>query len=309
MEEKKKNTILIKKLAFSHGFEDVGIAKVERLTEEEQRLRKWLDNGYHASMSYMEQHFDKRLDPALLVPDAKSVISLLYNYHTEKSQVPDTYKVSKYAYGRDYHKVLKKKLFKILDEIMLNTDCVNARVFVDSAPVMEKTWAMKSGLGWIGKNTLLINPKKGSYYFLAEIILDIELEYDAPISGHCGTCTRCIEACPTGAIASEGYSLDASKCISFLTIENKEAIPDEFDGKMSDFIFGCDICQQVCPWNRFAHTHNEPDFEPKEEFLALDKKDWQNLSEEQYKELFYGNPIARAKYQGLKRNIQFISKR
>lgn len=305
MDKKRENTQFIKNLVTGQGFEEVGISKAERLNEEDVRLRQWLDKGYHGSMTYMERHFDKRLDPTALVPGAKSVISMIYNYHTDKSQASEECKVSKYAFGRDYHKVLKKKLHFILNEIDRIAGPVSGRVFVDSAPVMEKAWAQKSGLGWIGKNTLLINKRRGSYFFLAEIILDLELLYDEPETGHCGTCRRCIEACPTGAISPEGYELNAAACISFLTIENKDAIPVQYKGKMEGYIFGCDICQQVCPWNRFATEHNEPEFVPKAEFLNMKKEDWQNLTESQFKELFYGTPVARAKYRGLKRNIQF----
>jgi len=302
-------TDLIKKESNRLGFSEVGISRAEKLSVEEERLRNWLDKGYQGSMSYMGNHFDKRLDPTILVPGAKSVISLMYNYYTDKNQYDKTtLKVSKYAYGRDYHKVIKKKLKHLLSFINEKTDGVYGRAFVDSAPVLEKAWAGRSGLGWIGKNTLLINKDRGSYFFLCELIVDLELIYDEPVSSHCGTCTKCIDACPTGAISVDGYELDASKCISYLTIEKKDEIPVEFEDKMENYIFGCDICQEVCPWNRSADEHNESDFEPKEGFLSMRKEDWAELTEEKYKELFYGTPVVRVKYQGLKRNIDFILK-
>ncbi len=307
MNNKSGITHLIRKEAKRLGFSEIGISKAVRLTDEEKRLKKWLDKGYHASMDYMENHFDKRVDPSKLVPGAKSVISLLYNYYTEKKQYDkNTLKVSKYAYGRDYHKVIKKKLNSLLKFIKEKTGDINGRAFVDSAPVLEKAWAAKSGLGWIGKNTLLINKYMGSYIFLSELIIDLELIYDEPVSSHCGNCTRCIDACPTEAISKSGYELDSTKCISYLTIENKGDIPVIFQNKMANYIFGCDICQDVCPWNRFAGEHSESDFAPKEEFLNMKKEDWFNISEEKFKILFYGTPVVRAKYKGLKRNIKFV---
>lgn len=302
-----KNTAYIKDEAKKLGFYEIGISKAERLTEEDDRFSKWLDNGFHGSMSYMENNFDKRLDPTQLVKGAKSVISFMFNYYTETNQSEKSrFKVSKYAYGRDYHKVIKNKLNKLMNNINDNLHSTSGRAFVDSAPILERSWAKKSGLGWIGKNSMLINQIKGSYFFLAELIIDLELEYDKPISNHCGNCTRCIDACPTNAISSEGYIVDARKCISFLTIENKNDIPEEFKDKMEDFIFGCDICQQVCPWNKFSEEHNEPDFIPKEKFLNLTENDWKNLSENEYEDLFFGTPIVRTKYSGIKRNISFI---
>ena len=302
----KGNTAYIKDEARKLGFYNVGISKAEKLTGEEARLSSWLDNGFQASMSYMENNFDKRIDPTKLVLGAKSVISFMYNYYTDTSQNPNSrFKVSKYAFGRDYHKVIKKKLKSLMQIINDNIHPVSGRVFVDSAPVLERSWAQNSGLGWIGKNSLLINQKKGSYFFLSEMIIDLELEYDNPISDHCGNCTRCIDACPTNAISPEGYIVDANKCISFLTIENKNDISEEFTGKMEDNIFGCDICQEVCPWNKFAVEHNEVDFIPKEKFLNLEEDDWKSLSEKEYEYLFFGTPIVRTKYSGVKRNIAF----
>ncbi|MCL4152337.1 UNVERIFIED_CONTAM: hypothetical protein GTU68_018398 [Idotea baltica] len=255
----------------------------------------------------MENHFDLRTDPTKLVPGSKSVISLAYNYFTESQQVDESApKISTYAYGRDYHKVVRKKLkelFSIIHEIAGEVD---GRVFVDSAPVLERDWAKRSGLGWIGKNTLLLNAKKGSFFFLAEIILDLELEYDAPVSDHCGTCTKCIDACPTDAISESGYIIDGSKCISYLTIELKDAIPSEFKDKMENWMFGCDICQDVCPWNRFSTPHTEPQFNPKPALLEMKKRDWEEITEEIFDELFLGTPVKRTKFTGLKRNIKFL---
>jgi len=306
MNEKQNHTLSIKEKAKELGFYEVGISKAQKLKDEEKRLQNWLLGGNNASMEYMDNHFDKRLDPSKLVPGAKSVISLMFNYYTDKKQSDNTLKVSKYAYGRDYHKVLKRKLKELFNFINDNIKPITGRAFVDSAPVLERTWAKNSGLGWIGKNSLLINPRKGSYFFLSELILDIELEYDTPISDHCGTCRKCIDACPTDAISQEGYLINAGKCISFLTIENKKKIPIEFKDKMEDYIFGCDICQEVCPWNKFAEINKEPDFTPKQSFLEMNKKDWIDLSERKYEELFFGTPVVRAKYSGLKRNIEFL---
>ncbi len=299
---------LIRERAKELGFSEIGFSKAEKLTEEEERLKDWLDNGFNAGMAYMNNHFEKRLDPTELVPGAKTVISLMYNYHTELSQSDESiFKVSKYAYGRDYHKVVKNKLKKLFKYINDEIHSVSGRIFVDSAPVLEGAWARKAGLGWIGKNSLLINPKKGSYFFLSELIIDLELDYDSPISDYCGKCTKCIDACPTNAIHPDGYIVDANSCISFLTIENKEEIPSEFKNKMENYIFGCDICQEVCPWNRFSKEHNEPDFVPKKDFLDMTAKDWVELTETKFEKLFFGTPVARTKYKGLKRNIDFIS--
>lgn len=258
-------------------------------------------------MAYMSNHFDKRLDPSKLVPGAKSVISLVYNYYTEDAQSDqDAPKIAMYAYGKDYHKVIKKKLKNLLAALRDEFGQIDGRCFVDSAPVMERQLAARGGLGWQGKNTLLINTKKGSYFFLAEIICDLELAYDHPIKDHCGTCTKCVDACPTEAISEDGYLLDSSKCISYLTIERKEAIPEEFTDKMSGWMFGCDICQQICPWNRFSKPHDEEKFVPKEELLQKSKRDWQEITEEVFDKLFEGSAVKRTKYQGLKRNINFL---
>jgi len=257
-------------------------------------------------MGYMANHFDKRLDPRKLVPEAKSVISLMYNYYTEKKQADSTApQISTYAFGRDYHKVIKKKLKHFLARIKEDIGKVHGRAFVDSAPVLEKAWAAKSGIGWIGKNANLIHPKSGSFFFLAELIIDLELASDGPIKDYCGTCTACIEACPTDAI-SEPYSVDGSKCISYFTIELKEQIPEEVKGKMDNWMFGCDVCQDVCPGNRFSTQHSEPDFAPKDRLLDMTKGDWQEMTSELFDELFQGSAVKRTGYEGLKRNIKFL---
>lgn len=258
-------------------------------------------------MDYMAEHFDKRLDPTKLVPGAKSVISLVYNYYTEETQADsDAPKIAMYAYGKDYHKVIKKKLKVLLQRLREEFGEIDGRCFVDSAPVMERQWAALSGLGWQGKNTLLINKKKGSYFFLAEVISDLVLASDHPVDDHCGTCTKCIDACPTGAISEEGYLLDSNKCISYLTIERKDEIPDEFNGKMANWMFGCDICQAVCPWNKFSSPHDESKFIAKEELLVKSKKEWEEITTEVFEKLFEGSPVKRTKYAGLKRNIEFL---
>ncbi len=289
------------------GFLMCHIAKAEFMTEEARRLDDWLRQDYHGDMSYMTNHFDKRVDPRLLVPGAKSVISLAYNYYTDTKQTdPDAPRISMYAYGKDYHKVVRKKL-QILFEWMKSTyGDIDGRVFVDSAPVLERDWARRSGLGWVGKNTMVINPKKGSWFFLAEIITDLEMTYDHTISDYCGTCTRCIEACPTEAIHKDGYIMDGSKCISYLTIELKNNLPIEYKARMENWMFGCDICQQVCPWNRFAETHSEPAFMPKDRMITMSKEEWKDLSEPLFDELFAGSAVKRTKYEGLKRNIRFL---
>jgi epoxyqueuosine reductase len=305
---KEQLTYLIKNQAFEFGFSGVTIAKAEFMDEEARKLEQWLNMDNHGTMSYMENHFDKRVDPTKLVPDAKSVISLMYNYYTpEKQKDPEAPKISQYAYGRDYHKVVKKKLKALFHRIKEAAGSVDGRYFVDSAPVLERDWAKRSGLGWVGKNTLLINPTKGSYFFLSEIICDLELDYDHPIKDYCGTCTRCIEACPTDAISQHGYVMDSSKCISYLTIELKEEIPYAFKSKMENWMFGCDICQQVCPWNRFSTKHNEPEFEPKEELMSKSALEWKTLSEDNFEKIFNGSAVKRTKFKGLKRNIEFLS--
>lgn len=283
-----------------------GISKAEFLEEEAPRLEKWLRDKMHGSMSYMENHFDKRLDPRLLVPGAKSVVSLLLNYYPEDELEQSDYKISKYAYGRDYHDVIKEKLKDFFVFIQDEIGEVGGRVFVDSAPVMDKAWAQRSGLGWIGKNSNLIHPKEGSFFFIAELILDLELESDGPIKDYCGTCTRCIDACPTEAIV-EPYVVDGSKCISYFTIELKDQIiPHSKASEFENWIFGCDICQDVCPWNRFAKPHGILEFKPSNELQSFTANDWEDLTEEIFKELFRRSPIKRSKFAGIKRNIEFV---
>ena len=297
----------IKAQANSLGFLSCGISKADFLEEEAPRLEQWLNQKRHGSMSYMENHFDKRLDPRLLVPGAKSVISLLLNYHTDQLQTDnEAPKISTYAYGQDYHFVIKEKLKKLMHFIQTEIGEVGGRVFVDSAPVMDKAWAAKSGLGWVGKNTNLISKKVGSFFFIAELILDLELDYDLPTTDHCGSCTACIDACPTEALI-EPYQIDGSKCISYLTIELKYSIPTEFKNKMDNWAFGCDVCQTVCPWNRFSKPHSEPAFEPPNELINLSKKDWEEMTEEVLDTVFKNSAVMRTKYEGLKRNIKFIS--
>ena len=291
------------------GFEEIRVSKAEFMEEEARRLDDWLNNNHQGEMSYLENYFDKRVDPTKLVPGAKFVVSLLFNYYPEEEiETENNYKIAKYAYGKDYHNFIKKKLKKLILALKEQIGDFTGRAFVDSAPVLERDWAKRSGLGWIGKNTLLLTKQKGSYFFLAELILDVEFEYDHPVKDHCGTCTRCIDACPTDAIAENGYILDASKCISYLTIELKENIPQEFKDKMEDWVFGCDICQEVCPWNRFSMPHTENRLTPKEELKNMRKQDWEELSEEVFESLFIGTAVKRTKFKGLKRNISFISK-
>ncbi len=303
-----QRSIQIKEKAKELGFLICGISRAEFMDEEASNLDKWLNNNYQGEMSYMANHFDLRVDPTKLVTDSKSVISLAYNYYNPEVQTDaEAPKIAMYAYGKDYHKVVRKKLNTLFDWIKTTFGDVSGRVFVDSAPILERDWAKRSGLGWVGKNTLLIHPKKGSYFFLGEIILDLELYYDTPISDYCGTCTRCIDACPTDAISPNGYFMDGSKCISYLTIELKNAIPDHFSDKMQNWMFGCDICQQVCPWNRFAESHGEEKFLPKPELLSMTKEEWKDISEPVFDKLFEGSAVKRTKYEGLRRNIDFIS--
>jgi len=333
-----RNTSLIKQESKRLGFDFCGISKADFLEEEAPRLEKWLKEEKQGKMSYMESRglgIDMRLDPRVLVPGAKSVISLLLNYFpedkspvlTEASGLPPLQgginsqpKISKYAYGKDYHFVIKEKLFQLIEFIKKNIgdvhlvksigetefNGVNARAFVDSAPVMDKVWAKKSGLGWIGKNSNLITKNNGSFFFIAELIIDLDLEYDGAIPDYCGTCTKCIDACPTDAI-SEPYIVDGSKCISYFTIELKENIPNEMKGKFDDWMFGCDICQDVCPWNSFSTPHNEPHFKPKPEILNFAKKDWEEISEETFNKIFADSPLHRPKFKGIKRNLAFLS--
>lgn len=303
---KRKYTNLIKSEADRLGFLSCGISKAEFLEEEAPRLEQWLKQNAHGEMRYMENHFDKRLDPTKLVEGSKSVISLLYNYFPEETQREDTYKVSKYAYGRDYHHVIKAKLKNFMQTLNDEIGEVHGRAFVDSAPVLEKAWAAKSGLGWVGKHSNLLSKQTGSFYFIAELIIDLELEYDTPVTDHCGTCTKCIDACPTDAI-HEPYKVDGSKCISYFTIELKDDLPKGYENQFEDWMFGCDICQDVCPWNRFSKPHNEPLFNPHPELLNMDKNEWEDITKDVFNEIFRKSAVKRTKYEGLKRNINYIN--
>ncbi len=301
---KYRHSTIIKREARQLGFDFCGISKAEFLEEEAPRLERWLKSGSHGEMKYMENYFDKRLDPRKLVEGARSVISLLYNYYPSQKQEEGAPKISKYAYGEDYHHVIKNKLNALLLKMKNEIGDISARVFVDSAPVMDKVWAKKSGLGWIGKNSNLLT-RNGSFFFIAEIICDLDLEYDGPIKDFCGTCTRCIDACPTDAI-TDPYVVDGSKCISYLTIELRENIPASFKGKMENWAFGCDICQDVCPWNNFSTAHSEPLFEPSEELLQMDNRAWEELTEETFRKVFRKSAVKRTKFSGLKRNVFFL---
>jgi len=295
----------LKAEAHNMGFSFVGISQARFLEEEAPRLEKWLKEEKQGKMDYMANHFDKRLDPTLLVPGAKSVVSLMYNYYTTQQQSEDAPKISKYAYGEDYHEVIKEKLRVLWEKMEAHFGHIEGRIFVDSAPVLEKAWAKNSGLGWVGKNSNLITKQQGSFFFLAELILDLELAEDGPIKDYCGTCTACIDACPTDAIV-EPYVVDGSKCISYFTIELKEAIPNEVKGQFDNWIFGCDICQEVCPWNRFSKPHNEPQFES---HPLWGKIDWEEITEEIFQQLMEKSPIKRTKFEGFKRNIAWASKK
>jgi epoxyqueuosine reductase len=308
MDLKQKYSQLIKAEALRLGFSTCGIAKADFLEDEAPRLEQWLKDGYHGEMQYMENHFDMRLDPRLLVDGAKSVISLSYNYFPEQQQNSDSYKLSKYAYGEDYHHVVKSKLKELHDFIQEEIGEIDGRAFVDSAPIMERAWAEKAGLGWNGKHSLLIQKELGSYFFLSELILELELEYDIPFTtDHCGTCTKCIDACPTEAILPNN-TVDGSKCISYFTIELKNEIPNDVKGKMEDWMFGCDICQDVCPWNRFSTPHQEPLFSPHPELIEMTKRDWEEITEDVFKKVFKKSAVKRTKFSGLQRNIQFLKK-
>lgn len=302
---KEKYSKFIKSEAKRLGFLSCGISEAGFLEKEAPRLENWLKNQMNGKMAYMENHFDKRLNPTLLVDDAKSVVSLLLNYYPTDFQNQDSFKVSKYAFGMDYHFVIKEKLKELLFSIQSEIGEVSGRVFVDSAPVLDKAWAAKSGLGWIGKNSNLLSQKVGSFFFIAELIIDLDLEYDHAVTDHCGTCTACIDACPTNAIVAP-YVVDGSKCISYFTIELKENIPSEMKGKFDDWVFGCDTCQDVCPWNRFSKAHNEPLLEPKSELLSMSKNDWTELTEETFRIVFKDSPLKRSKFEGIKRNISFV---
>jgi len=301
-----KHTDQIKTEAKRLGFLSCGISKAEFLEAEAPRLETWLNQNGHGEMKYMENHFDKRLDPTKLVEDSKSVISLLLNYYPSEEQQDKTApKISKYAYGTDYHFVIKDKLKSLLQFIQDEIGEVSGRAFVDSAPVLDKAWAAKSGLGWIGKHSNLLTQQVGSFYFIAELIVDLELDYDTPTTDHCGSCTACIDACPTQAIV-DPYIVDGSKCISYFTIELKEQLPNSMKGQFDDWMFGCDVCQDVCPWNKFSKPHREPLFNPHPELLEMTKKDWEEITEDTFKKVFQKSAVKRTKFSGLKRNINFL---
>jgi len=305
---KEQLSAYIKQEAALLGFATCGIAPAGVLDEEAIHLNKWLEKGFHAGMEYMQKHAALRINPELLVENAKSVIVFLYNYYPSKiMDAGSSYLVSAYAYGQDYHEVIREKLNILITKLKEQVPEISIRGFVDSAPVLERAWATRAGLGWIGKNSMLISKRNGSYFFISELITDAELECDMPIGGnYCGDCSLCLDACPTGAI-TDLRVVDANKCISYLTIENKGEIPEAFKGKYEKWIFGCDICQQVCPWNRFSTPHNEPAFEPPPELMELSKNDWVQLDNEQYNRMFNKSAVKRAKFAGLKRNIKFLS--
>ena len=300
-------TAYIKALAKEEGFMYCGIAKAMRLEDDERRLENWLNKGMHSKMSYMENHFEMRVDPTKLVPGAKSVITFLMNYFPKDEQMPEVPRIARYAWGEDYHEVIRTKLKTILSKVEEKTGEINGRGFVDSAPVLERAWALRSGLGWVGKNGNLITKSTGSYFFIATLIIDLDLHYDDPfVKDYCGSCTRCIEACPTEAILPNKV-VDGGKCISYFTIELKDAlIPEEMQGKFGDWMFGCDVCQEVCPWNRFANPHEEEKFKPIAEILEYNKKDWEALTEESFKKIFKHSPLKRSKFSGIQRNLRLI---
>ena len=306
MNLKKKYSDFIKNKSIELGFISCGISKSGFLENEIGRFESWLKNNYHGKMSYMERNFDKRMDTRKLVDGSKSVISLLFNYYPSKEINNNSFKISKYAYGKDYHFIIKDKLKTLLSSMRNEIGEIDGRVFVDSAPIMEKAWAKKSGLGWVGKNTNLISKKTGSFFFIAEIIVDLELEYDGEVTDHCGSCTACLDACPTDALY-EPYKIDASKCISYFTIELKDQFPNDLKKDFNDWIFGCDICQDVCPWNKFSIPNKEPLLNPKNEINQYSKKDWLELTDEVFKVVFKGSPLERTKFKGLKRNIQYAN--
>ncbi|MDT0689291.1 tRNA epoxyqueuosine(34) reductase QueG [Salegentibacter sp. F188] len=307
MNNQKKYSEMIKTEAKRLGFLSCGISKAEFLEKEAPRLENFLQNNMHGEMRWLENHFDKRLDPTKLVEGSKSVISVLLNYYPHDFQKEDSYKISKYAYGQDYHFVIKDKLKQLLHYMQDEIGEIQGRAFVDSAPVLDKAWAAKSGLGWIGKHSNLLSKQTGSFYFIAELIVDLELDYDAPVTDHCGSCTACIDACPTDAIV-EPYKVDGSKCISYFTIELKDELPNSYSGKFDDWMFGCDVCQDVCPWNRFSKPHNEPLFDPHPQLLENEKKDWEEITKDTFNEIFRKSAVKRTKFEGLKRNMRFLQK-
>ncbi len=304
---KKQNTIHVKNLAKTFGFDHCGIARAQKLDDDARKLEAWLKGGYHGGMQYMENYFDLRIDPTQLVPGAKSVITLLKNYYPQQQANTGDFKLSKYAYGTDYHNVIKDALKAMMAELQDKVGQFSGRGFVDSAPVLERSWATRSGLGWIGKNGNLITKESGSFFFIATLITDLELEYDDPFAkDFCGSCNRCVEACPTGAILPD-KTINGSQCISYFTIELKdELIPGEMKGKFQNWMFGCDVCQDVCPWNRFSKPNSEPQFSPLPELLNLRTQDWEALTEETFKKIFKKSPISRAKLKGIQRNIKFL---
>jgi epoxyqueuosine reductase len=310
MSPAEKHAQILKSAAKRLGFDFCGIAKAEFLEAEAPRLEEWLNRNYQGKMAYLANHFDKRLDPTQLVEGAKTVVSLIYNYYPEKQlpHQPEDLKLAKYAYGADYHDVIRTKLTEFLEVLREEIGEINGRSFVDSAPVMERQWAQRAGLGWIGKNSLLLNRQMGSFFFLAELIIDLDATPDAPLAkDYCGTCTACMDACPTDAIVQPEV-IDASKCISYLTIELKEAIPNQFAGKMENWVFGCDICQDVCPWNRFSKAHSEPAFQPNEELSKFSNKEWVEMTEETFLKVFSKSAVKRTKFSGIKRNVDFLKK-
>lgn len=302
-----EHTTLVKTAANRLGFDFCGIARALPLNEDARRLEAWLNKGMHGSMQYMEKYFDQRINPALLVPGAKSVITLLKNYFPSEKQQPGIPKIASYAYGNDYHEVIKTQLNQLLLQLQETIGAFNGRGFVDSAPVLERSWAQKTGLGWIGKNGNLINKQSGSFFFIATVIVDIELVYDHPLAkDYCGSCTRCIDACPTQAILPDKV-VDGSKCITYFTIELKDLlIPGEMKGKFDNWMFGCDTCQDVCPWNRFSKPNNEAAFTPLPGLLNISAGDWENMTEESFRQLFKNSPLKRAKFKGIQRNLNFI---
>lgn len=307
MTPREKNTVFIKQTAAELGFDHCGIARAVQLDDDARRLEQWLHKGMHGSMQYMENYFDQRIDPRKLVDDAQSVITLLLNYYPAQQQQPGAPLISKYAFGQDYHEVIRGKLNMLLMRIQESIGAVHGRGFVDSAPVLERSWAQRSGLGWIGKNGNLIHKQAGSFFFIATLITDLALEYDSAAGDYCGTCTRCLDACPTGALVTPGV-VDGSRCISYYTIELKEMlIPQEMEGRFEQWMFGCDICQDVCPWNRFSKPNNTPEFTPIPEILNLSTRDWEALTEEEFRKIFRHSPLKRAKYEGIKRNLKFLS--
>ena len=298
---------IIKRLAKEQGFFACGIARADFLEEEATGLERWLNAGYHGEMSWMENHFDARLDPRKLMPGAKSVVSVLLNYYPEQEQENGTPKISKYAYGRDYHKVIRGKLKRMLEGVRAEIGEVEGRGFVDSAPVMDRAWARRSGLGWIGKHSLLLSKKEGSFFFIGELIIDLELAPDGASTDHCGTCTACIDACPTQAIVAPTV-VDSNKCISYLTIEYKKALPNAYQEKMEEWVYGCDVCQDVCPWNRFSKPTTEPDFKIRDSVATKGWEEWEEVTHELWDEIMKGSAIRRTGYEGFKRNLKFAKK-